>query len=52
LATSDARRCYKQITMDYKQMIASNGADTLGSHMKDHGVTWRYLRHVWSPTNE
>jgi hypothetical protein len=52
LATSDARICYKQITMDYTQMIASNGADTLGSHTKDHGVIWRYLRHVWSPTNE
>jgi hypothetical protein len=39
LATSDARRCWKQITMDYTQMIASNGADTLGSHTKNRGVT-------------
>jgi hypothetical protein len=46
LTTSDARRCYNQITMDYTQMMASNGADTLGSHTKDHGVTLRYLRHV------
>jgi hypothetical protein len=43
---------WKQITMDYTQMMASNGADTLGSHTKDHGVTWRYLRYVWSPANE
>jgi hypothetical protein len=39
LATSDARRCWKQITMDYTQMMASNGVDTLVSHTKDHGVT-------------
>jgi hypothetical protein len=39
LATSDARRCWKQIAMDYTQVIASNGANTLGSHTKDRGVT-------------
>jgi hypothetical protein len=46
LATSDARRCLKQITMDYTEMMASNGADTLGSHTKDCGVTGRYLCEV------
>jgi hypothetical protein len=39
LSTSGARICWKQITMDYTQMMASNGMDTLDSHTKDHGVT-------------
>jgi hypothetical protein len=39
LATSDRRRCYKQIMMDYTQMMASNGVDTLGSRTNDHGGT-------------
>jgi hypothetical protein len=35
-----------EANQDYTQMMASNGADTLGPRTKDHGVTRRYLRHV------
>jgi hypothetical protein len=49
LATSDARRCLEQTTMDYTHKTTFNGVDTLGSHTKDHGDTWRHLRYVWSP---
>jgi hypothetical protein len=48
LAESDARRCLEQIMKDFTQRTISNGADTLGSHTKAHGVTWRHLRDVWA----